>query len=98
MRRLEYSGHFYDGESPKKHLVVVVLQSNGIVIKSDEFTEVLWQFRHIKQSPELYSKNFTQLENTEFKNQRLVIQDPDFQSAVKEFFPSAIWINCKYSF
>ena len=88
MRKLEYSGHFYDGKSPTKHRVVVVLQSNGIIIKSDDFEEILWQFDHIKQSPELYSKSFTQLENTELLNQRLVIEDPDFLSVVSEFFPS----------
>ena len=88
MRKLEYSGHFYDGESPKKHRVSVILQSDGIVIMSEKLDEVFWQYSQTRQSSELYSDNFTQIENNEFKNQRLVIDDPDFISAAKEFFPS----------
>jgi len=88
MRKLEYPGYFYDGESPKKYNVAVTLQADGIVIKSPEFEEIKWFYEHISRSPELYSDNFTQLENIEFKNQRLVIEDPDFLSVVREFFPS----------
>lgn len=86
MKQLEWDGYFYDGESAKRHDVRVRITSEGLVIYHNN-QELLWKYGKFQQGEEFYSAEKTHLESTQYKNQRLVVLDPDFTYNLKKYFP-----------
>ena len=87
MRKLEWDGYFYDGNSAKKNEIKVRIISNGIQIRYPNGDQIFWQYSDIRESKELYSKNKTYIENILNPNQKLIVDDFDFFKRINEFFP-----------
>lgn len=88
MKKLEYHAFFYDGESPVRKSARVRITSEGLSVKYNNSPDIIWLYGDIRQNEEVYSDTETHLVNSKFPNQLLVIEEADFLSVLRTFFPS----------
>ncbi len=88
MKKLEYDAYFYDGQSANKNTARVLIQSDGLLIKSEKKEDILWQYEDIRQNEEVYSDRETHLVNQNHPNKKLIIDEPHFLSVVKKIIPT----------
>jgi beta-barrel assembly-enhancing protease len=99
VRKLRFSGAWFDGKSSTKHLVDVELTPQEVILKPSEGEPVRWDYTHLrwtaKTSP-FYIEHRVSNENGELL-ETLVVEDPVFYESFSKIAPEIFSISEKES-
>ena len=85
----EWKAFYYDGQSAKKHPVVLRLSTTSLRIHMRDGSELCWPWEEIRQTQGGYAREHVRLERGGELGEALVVTDPGFVPAVREQVPEA---------
>lgn len=85
----EWKGVYYDGESAKKHPVLVRVGASGLRLVKRDGSEVHWAYAELRQTQGAYRNEHVRLERGGELGEALVVTEPGFLAAVREVAPDA---------
>lgn len=83
--KTEWKGHYFDGKSPVKHEASIELSEDSVVIKLLN-QEIIWQYSVCHIVDDISIDNYARIENTDDRNQKLVVYDSDFTKILRSKF------------
>lgn len=83
----DWPAFYFDGQTPQRQKVKIRLYTSSLVIVKDDGSQIKWDYGSIRQTQGFYAGETIRLERGEDITEALVIEEPDFLSALRSVAP-----------